>query len=73
MTRELEARPQCAICKRPVERFSEEVLDFVGYVRFKAQCHGAVEIVDLPIEGDSAVNGSLAFGVAFRRPAQITA
>lgn len=60
---ELAARPQCAVCGRPVERMTEEEDDWANVVVFTAHCHGQRESIEIPM-GDSRLKG-ITFGAAF--------
>lgn len=64
----LVARPNCGVCRKPVESFKEEEGDgrLSSYVIFIARCHGAVE--RQKVHKRDVRSGSLSFGVAFAGP-----
>ena len=61
--KELHARPICALCRKPVESFTEEegTGALRGFVLFVARCHGDVERQKVG-RGDTR---GLNFGAAF--------
>lgn len=61
--KELQAKPMCAVCGRPVERMIEEEDEHRSEVIFTASCHGQRERITIPM-GDSRLKG-ISFGVAF--------
>jgi len=63
-TRNLGAKPMCAVCGRPVEAMLEEHDEFTQRVLFTAVCHGQRERVRVDVEVLQGVRG-IAFGVAF--------
>ncbi len=63
MSRALRARPMCAVCRRPVDSFTES--QWNDRIRFTATCHGRVQHVDLD---ESEATGSIDFSVAFGSP-----
>lgn len=60
----LSARPTCAVCGKPVERFTEEENELTQCIRFTAYCHGQRERIELPAEVAMACK-SITLGVAF--------
>lgn len=71
--RPLKARPTCAVCKAPVETFTEEDGDgaLAAFVLFVARCHGDVQRVRVrKVDVDK---GRLNFGSAFETSKQLPA
>jgi hypothetical protein len=65
--RRLRARPTCAVCRQPVEDFTEEQPDtgaLRGFAIFVARCHGAIERQRV----DRRLLRGLNFGMAFADP-----
>ena len=41
-------RPTCCLCRKPVDRFQYEKLPQFRSMRFRAECHGKVEQMEIP-------------------------